>query len=134
MLITRETDYAIRVMRALAEGEQLTAGEVSAQQLVPKQFAYKIIKKLQRAGLVSIARGAEGGCRLTADLDQTTLYDLLVATDRPSPVSMCTNIDYVCAWREMNGSCATHDRLHLIQDRINEELRSHTLRQLICGE
>ena len=46
MLITRETDYALRVLRALSDGEQHTAGEISSTQLVPKQFAYKIIKKL----------------------------------------------------------------------------------------
>ncbi|MFQ7482290.1 MAG: hypothetical protein ACLRMD_05435 [Ruminococcus sp.] len=28
---------------------------------MPKQFAYKILKKLERSGLVSIRRGAGGG-------------------------------------------------------------------------
>ena len=50
VLITRETDYALRVLRALSEGEQLTAGDISEQQMVPKPFAYKIIKKLSKAG------------------------------------------------------------------------------------
>lgn len=134
MLVTRETDYAIRVLRALADGEMMTAGDISDKQMVPKQFAYKIIKKLERAGMVSITRGAEGGCRLTADLDQATLYDLMVATDRPSPVSLCMEEDYVCPWRQLHGSCQAHSKLHQIQNRINDELRNHTLRGLIYGD
>lgn len=67
MLITRETDYAMRILRALSGGTQMTAQTISDLHQVPKPFAYKIIKKLSRAGLVSIARGAEGGCSLSAD-------------------------------------------------------------------
>ena len=48
-------------------GEQLTAGDISEQQMVPKPFAYKIIKKLSKAGFVRINRGADGGCRLAVD-------------------------------------------------------------------
>ena len=70
MLITRETDYALRVLRALSDGEQHTAGEISSTQLVPKQFAYKIIKKLDKGGLVSIARGVDGGCAIHCGLAQ----------------------------------------------------------------
>ena len=75
VLITRETDVALRVLRALSEGEQLTAGDISEQQMVPKPFAYKIIKKLSKAGFVRITRGADGGCRLAVGLDKVTLYD-----------------------------------------------------------
>lgn len=81
MLITRETDYALRVLRALSEGEQLTAGDISEQQMVPKPFAYKIIKKLSKAGFVRITRGADGGCRLAVGLDKVTLYDLMAAME-----------------------------------------------------
>lgn len=86
MLITRETDYALRVLRALSEGEQLTAGDISEQQMVPKPFAYKIIKKLSKAGFVRITRGADGGCRLAVGLDKVTLYDLMAAMEEDSAV------------------------------------------------
>ncbi len=61
MLITRETDYALRILRALSGGEQMTVAAIAQDQQVPQQFAYKILKKLSKGGLVSIARGAEGG-------------------------------------------------------------------------
>ena len=79
MLITRESDYALRLLRTLRDGEQYSVGELARREMVPQPFAYKIVKKLSAAGMVQVSRGAEGGCRLTADLTQTTLYDLLRA-------------------------------------------------------
>ena len=74
MLITRESDYALRLLRTLRDGEQYSVGELARREMVPQPFAYKIVKKLSAAGMVQVSRGAEGGCRLTADLTQTTLY------------------------------------------------------------
>lgn len=56
MMITRESDYAIRIIRALKDGELLPLEQICQRELVPKQFAYKILKKLERSGLVSIRR------------------------------------------------------------------------------
>lgn len=134
MLITRETDYALRVLRALSDGEQRTAGDISAGQLVPKQFAYKIIKKLAKAGMVSIARGADGGCRLRADLRKTTLYDLMEAMEENRAVTACMEPGYPCAWREEHGGCAVHCGLAAVQRRLDDELKAHSLQRLISGE
>ncbi|WP_408609060.1 RrF2 family transcriptional regulator [Aminipila terrae] len=68
MLITRETDYALRILRALADGQQLTSADICQREILPQNFVYKILKKLNKSGIVYIARGAEGGCKLTADL------------------------------------------------------------------
>lgn len=133
VLITRETDYALRVLRALSEGEQLTAGDISEQQMVPKPFAYKIIKKLSKAGFVRITRGADGGCRLAVGLDKVTLYDLMVAMEEDSAVIACMEPGYSCPWREAHGGCMVHCRLGLVQQRLHEELRGHTLQELIFG-
>ena len=78
-MITRETDYALRLLRTLRDGERRTAAEAAERELVPQSFAHKILKKLARAGFVEVARGAEGGCRLSAELNRVTLYDLMTA-------------------------------------------------------
>jgi Rrf2 family protein len=133
MLITREADYAMRVLRALSSGEQMTAQAISDLHQVPKPFAYKIIKKLSRAGLVSITRGAEGGCSLSADLDQVTLYDLMQAMEEDFRVIACMEPDYDCTWRNANGACTVHCELAELQRQLDRELRSRTLRSLIFG-
>ena len=57
MLITREADYALRILRALSGGEQVKAAEICERERLPQQFVYKILKKMEQAGLVRIARG-----------------------------------------------------------------------------
>lgn len=134
MLITRETDYALRIMRALANGERITAAEICRKELLPQQFTYKILKKLERAGLVQIMRGVDGGCRLSANLKQVSLYDLTVIMGEDRTVSACMQPGFQCAWRLQNGdSCQVHRQLLQIQHVLDDELRSHSLHQMLFG-
>jgi len=68
MLITRETDYALRMLRVLLDGEKHSAAEMAETELIPMQFAYQILRKLSAGELVQVSRGAAGGCRLSCDL------------------------------------------------------------------
>jgi len=133
MLLTRETDYALRVLRCLLDGGKMPVGEIAGQGLVPQQFAYKIIKKLSRAGLVEITRGVEGGCRLSADLSRATLYDLMAAMEDRCSVNVCTQPGYVCPWAQRNDGCGMHQQFMLIQSRLDEELRAHSILSLLEG-
>ncbi len=103
-MITRETDYALRLLRTLQDGERHTASEAAEREMVPSSFAYKILKKLARAGFVEIIRGTDGGCRLTADLGKVTLYDLMMAMGENCRLSSCMDPGYSCAWRLSHGA------------------------------
>jgi len=46
MTMTRESDYAVRIMRALSHGSLKTVKEICGEEAIPTQFAYKILKKL----------------------------------------------------------------------------------------
>lgn len=132
MLVTRETDYAIRILRALSSGKQLTAAEICKEELLPQQFAYKILKKLQKRGLIGITRGKDGGCRLAADLSAVSLYDLMEVMDSDKSVSACTQPGYLCSWRQKNGKpCKVHQHLRQLQNKLNDELKSVTLSQIL---
>lgn len=131
MIITRETDYGLRILRALRDGERRTVSELASRELIPQQFAYKILKKLSRAGLVQVTRGADGGCRLTADLNKTTLYDVMAAMDENSGLSACMDPGYRCSWRAAHGSCAIHCRLAEIQQGLNEKLKALPLAEIL---
>ena len=45
MLITRECDYAVRVLRAMAEEKRVSVNEICEKELITAPFAYKILKK-----------------------------------------------------------------------------------------
>ncbi|EJW97024.1 rrf2 family protein (putative transcriptional regulator), partial [gut metagenome] len=61
MFITRECDYAVRVIRALGGEARLSVGEICERESITAPFAYKILKKLQKAELVKGYRGVHGG-------------------------------------------------------------------------
>lgn len=133
MLISRETDYALRVLRSLLNGERRSVGDISKAELIPQQFAYKIIKKLANAGFVEITRGVDGGCRLSADPEAVSLYDLMEAIEGRCEVNACMDPSFVCP-RRAQGGCLIHGRLAVVQQRLDAELRSHSLKSILVGD
>ena len=134
MIVTRETDDALRILRALEEGRSITAGELAEEEALPQKFAYKILKKLQKAGYIRILRGASGGCSLSCRLEEVSLYDLLNALELNFLLSSCMTPGYSCEWcRKKRRSCTAHEQLSGIQKLIDTELRSKDLRTILFG-
>ena len=130
MLITRETDYALRILQNLLDGERRSVGEISQKEFIPQQFAYKITKKLAKAGFIQITRGVDGGCRLDKDLNTVSLYDLITAIEGGYEVNACMDPDFSCA-RRQSGGCSVHPQLMTIQKTLNDQLRSYPLESLL---
>ena len=67
MIITKETDYALRILRVLLDGEKHSVAEMSETELIPNQFAYQILRKLSAGNLVRVSRGTQipAPCRRT---------------------------------------------------------------------
>lgn len=133
MLITRESDYGIRIVRALKDGEMLTIQQVCDKEQIPKQFAYKILKKLEQSGLVRIKRGAGGGCYLGKPASEMTLYDIVHATDEDVFLTHCLQTGFQCDYMKHVGSCSIHRELSRIQDVLETELKRYTMETLIGG-
>lgn len=134
LLITRETDYALRILRTLLHGEQLPASKICERELLPRHFVYKILKKLERARLVQAARGSEGGFRLIADLRKISLYDLMEFLENRRPISACMEPGFRCAWQERNRSeCTVYRQLKGIQNVLDTEMRARSLYEMLSG-
>lgn len=133
MIITKETDYALRLLRALRDGEKHTVSKLSQSEFVPQQFAYKILKKLSKSGMVQIIRGVDGGCQLIADLSKTSLYDVMEAVDENGSLCACMEPEYHCTWCAAHGNCSYHCRLAEIQQRLNDELRSCYIEEILSN-
>ena len=134
MFITREVDYAIRILRAVACGGHSNVGEICRKEVLPRQFVYKIMKKIERMGLVKITRGAQGGCVLVGDLRKTSLYDLINNLEGDTAISSCMREGHECEWKKHRAvPCAVHKQLTRIQKSLDEELRECSLHKLIVG-
>ena len=77
MLITRECDYAVRIVRALAGGDKLCVNQICEKEELTPAFVYKILKKLEKGDLVKSFRGSNGGYALKKDIGQITLLGYL---------------------------------------------------------
>ena len=100
MIITKETDYALRILRVLLDGEKHSVAEMSETELIPNQFAYQILRKLSAGNLVRVSRGALGGCELSCDLDATSLYDLMGVVGERGILCACMEPGYECRWQD----------------------------------
>lgn len=94
MLMTREMDYALRILRALYQEGQLSAAAIAQKESMPKAITLKILKQLHAAGLVSSRRGASGGYVLEESCEALYLGDLFQALGEPVYVNRCQQPGY----------------------------------------
>ncbi|MDR1496761.1 MAG: Rrf2 family transcriptional regulator [Clostridiales Family XIII bacterium] len=135
MIITREIDYAIRILRRLQDGELTPTPEICKRENLPIHFVYRILKKLDNADIVDIARGKDGGAKLSGDLDSITMYDLVSALGERRYVSACTKPGYDCEYRRAHdGKCGVHEKLETMQDALDDMLKSKTMHEMISNE
>ena len=133
MIITKETDYALRILRVLLDGEKHSVAEMSETEFIPNQFAYQILRKLSAGNLVRVRRGALGGCELSGDLDATSLYELMEVMGERGVLCTCMEPGYVCRWQDEHGRCAIHCQMAVLQQKQDEAFRAVSLRRLLTG-
>lgn len=131
MFITRESDYAMRVVRALMGETRLSVSDICEREAITAPFAYKILKKLQNAGIVQGYRGVHGGYALKKDPTELTLYDIYSAIDSDMSIIECLNGRCECARNGQNGvRCYAHDELKDIQEELWTMLRRKSIKEL----
>ena len=65
MRITQESDYALRIITALAGYDKvIDANSLSEQTSVTQKFTLKILHKLVGAGIVTSFKGVKGGYQI----------------------------------------------------------------------
>ena len=131
MFITRESDYAMRVVRALIGAARLSVSDICEREAITAPFAYKILKKLQNAGIVKGYRGVHGGYALKKDPAELTLYDIYTAIDSDMSIIECLNGRFECTRNGQDGiPCYAHDELKDIQNELWAMLRRKSMEDL----
>lgn len=132
MLITREIDYALRILRRLSDDKLHVMRDLCEEEIIPQKFAYKILRKLKKAALIKATRGGGGGVCLATDLRALNLYDVIHAVDAETNISACTRYNYHCEWCDAKHShCNMHMQLLHIEEIVNQELRKTNLYEFL---
>lgn len=129
MIITRRSDYAIRICRALRDKKIHNVREICEAEDIPKAFAYKIIREMELNGFVKSERGNQGGYYLCRDLDDLTLYDLVSITEDHLSIVHCMNEP--CGRDTDDLPCKVHMEMERIQDIMINELKRKSIAEII---
>ena len=125
MFITRECDYAARVLRALSGETRLSVNEICEKESITAPFAYKILKKLQKAGYA-----------MNKSLGELTLFDVYKAIDPDLFIIECMASGYECPTDGKGDHlpCYMHRELCEIQQGVWEMLKRKSLQEVLMPE
>ncbi|BDU71254.1 RrF2 family transcriptional regulator [Mesoterricola silvestris] len=103
--ISRQTDYAVRVVLHLAcleKGAQVSIAEISESRSLPMPFVRRLIKPLVTRGILVSARGSSGGIRLARSAGDISLLDVVQAMEGGMALNHCADADKGCP---LSGDC-----------------------------
>jgi Rrf2 family protein len=131
MFVTKEADYAVRIIRELSRRGKENVQSICENELIPRAYAYKILKKLEKAGIVLAYRGVAGGYALAREPRLITLFDVITAVDGALLLSECLGHGTSCP---MNGKgakrCKVHGEFSRIQALILKHLKEKSLAEI----
>lgn len=133
-MITRETDYAMRLVLALAERsrkgvDSVSSADVAKEMDIPYRFLRKLAKRLVAEGIIESRRGKGGGVVLARKPDAISLYDVLKATGpRGVELSPCVSKPQDC---KRSALCRLHREFKVIQCEVDGRLKAVSLEDLV---
>jgi Rrf2 family protein len=126
----RETDYAIRVLLALAKyppGEIIPSGDIRQEMYLPESLSLQIISRLVHLDLVKSYPGRNGGIQLAHPSAEITLYDVITGMEGRVSFSSCLEADQHC---QLEPDCPIQAYWISLQDTLDRELKQVTIQQL----
>ncbi len=123
------TDYATVVLASLAQDPERhrAATELAETTRLKVPTVSKVLKGLQRAGLVISARGARGGYRLARAPDQITATQILDVFEGPIAITECIGKSSRCG---IERQCRVGSAWQRVNAAIRRALDDMTLHQL----
>jgi FeS assembly SUF system regulator len=123
------TDYATVVLASLAQEPALTlaAAELAERTRLSRPTVSKVLKGLQRAGMVISSRGAQGGYRLARSPELITAAQILDVFEGPIAITECSGASSQCG---IERQCRVSGAWQRVNAAIRRALEEVTLRQL----
>ena len=131
MFISREYDYALRILRALAGEKRLSVGQICEAEHIPQPYAYKILKKLEKASILAGYRGAQGGYELARKLAEVSLYDVYEAVEGALCINECMQEGYRCPNNEGGRHCSVHSELCDMQKQFAALMKARSMEDIL---
>ena len=132
MRITLESDYALRIVTALASvGELVDAKTLSDTTQVTLRFTLKILRKLVQGDFVSSVKGAKGGYKLKRAPEEITLRSVIEHIDGPIVIARCLDSEGICSLNRDKTACIYHHIFDKISTDVAEKLGAVTIKDVL---
>ena len=123
------SDYALRVLMALAAGDhQLSVDGIARQYGISRNHLAKVARKLQAEGYVVTFRGRGGGMRLARPANEIVVGDVVRRFENLESFVGCFAAGGGCA---VNGLCALKPALNGAVDAFLAHLDQYRLSDLV---
>ncbi len=129
-LITRNTDYALRALCAIAKnGKEVTSvAQLVAVLKMPRSFLRKIMQKISKTGLIVSSKGKGGGFVLARNPKDIYLTDLIRIFQGELKINECSFKKKKCPQVAV---CALKKKIDKIQEYVIKELKSVSIVSLL---
>ena len=132
MRITLESDYALRIVSALArKNEIIDAKTLSDEVSVTLRFTLKILHKLVSGELVKSYKGVNGGYKLNISAEKITLKNVIELIDGPIAISRCLESSETCSMISNKTDCIYHHIFDKISLDVAKKLDAITIGDVI---
>ena len=132
MKITREADYALRIIAMLAdENRQIEAKAIAEKNDIPYRFTLKILRKIVQAGIIKSYRGVNGGYVLNKKPSEITLKDVIETIDGKIAINKYMENPESC---KNNGICKVQHKLYKVQKVLADEMSKITFQDVLEGK
>ena len=129
--INRQTDYAVRVVLALAKrpaGARVPTADIRMEMLIPPAFLQRIVATLAAEGFIITQPGRDGGISLARQPEEINLLQVVEAFEGPIWLSDCVEHLDSCVFGR---TCPVNRRWERLKDVIRAELESATFDSLL---
>ena len=132
MKISSRGRYALDLMVDLAlydKGEPISVKDIAERQQISGKYLEQIVSMLQKAGMVSSIRGAQGGYRLKKKPKEYSIGAILRVTEGDlAPVTCVEEGEIGCTHK---ATCSTIRIWQQLNSAINEVVESISLADLV---
>ncbi|MEI8033211.1 MAG: Rrf2 family transcriptional regulator [Chlorobiaceae bacterium] len=129
-VLTKNTDYAIRALLALAanRGSYQSAKSIATDQGMPYQFLRRLLQELLKRNLIVSKGGVQGGFMLERDPDSITVTELIEIFQGKVQVSECMFRKQICGNR---ARCVLRHEIMRIEQVVQSEFEKVTIGKLL---
>ena len=130
-MLSNTSDYALRAVLVIAREYQqrtLRADEIAASTGAPRNYLAKTLNALAKAGVLTSARGPQGGFTLAVAPEQLTLARVIDCFETRKPHTRCMLGGGPC---DPERPCDAHGKWSMITKSRREPLATTTVADLL---